>query len=417
MVKKFLKVLFFFLVVLLLIVIFVKNDKKTLIDNHSVTILIEQNLDAENYNNIVVYTLNNINYTRKIFDILNYRLKNLNNTTYGYIDRINILRTLIIINNSLNHNYYNQLEENIIALANKNYLSIDEYISVIDLFNDIVEKDELDLNFLELLVECNFQIINNFIKKYFNDSKNLNSFAYDRLQRTYNNYMHTILKTYKTEKSKSELENKKLRYNLIEKQLKTYNKSNTTAFLIPIIKTTGKTFIYYKLSNLFDKKISTGLKIFGGVDVGTDVYSIYKKVNYTLYADKIHKENRKSYLYMNRFNKIYYFISNLFYNTFYKKDNLFIEYVISNDNKDNIDKIKINGLNEAINKIDNIGRNNIEKTMKKYEDKSFLSFIDNIILKKKNEKNINLENKMIEKHKIYMEKLEVYKNFFMNTCI
>ena len=120
---------------------------------------------------------------------------------------------------------------------------------------------------------------------------------------------------------------------------------------------------------------------------------------------------------MNRFNKIYYFISNLFYNTFYKKDNLFIEYVISNDNKDNIDKIKINGLNEVIDKINNIGKNNIEKTMKKYENKSFLSFLDNIILKKKDEKNINLENKMIEKHKIYMEKLKVYKNFFMNTCI
>ena len=144
MVKKIFKISFSILLVFLLVVVFVKSDKKTFMDNHSVTTIIEQSLDNENYNNIVVYVLNNINYTRKIFDILNYRLKNLNNTTYGYIDRINILRTLIIINNSLNHNYYNQLEENIIALANKkSYLSIDEYISVIDLFNNIIEKNDL----------------------------------------------------------------------------------------------------------------------------------------------------------------------------------------------------------------------------------------------------------------------------------
>lgn len=405
------------LVVLFFVLLFVKNDEKTSLDDSALTLFIDECLTKEEYNSIVVYTLNNINYLTKIFDILNYRLNSLNNTVYGYIDRINILRIMITLNNSINHNYYMLLEKNVIELSNKNYISIDEYVSVVDLFNELLSYEEFDLEFLEILAQKNVQIVDKFIDKYFPNTKNLNSFAYDRYFGAYRNYLNVILKTYRYEKNGVTLEDKKLKYKLVKSKMDIYEKSDAKAFLIPFIKASGKTVLYYKLSSFFDRKISTGIKAVGAVDVGSDAISLYKNINYNLYGDEIHEENRESYLYMNKFNKIYYFLSNLYHKIFSNNDNLFTKYEITCDNKDNIDKIKRNELNRAIRRIDIIGKDNINNTLEKYEDDSFLSFIDDIILKNKKEKNLILKNSLKKKHSFFMEKINIYKNFLQSTCI
>ena len=69
------------------------KDKNIKLDNSPISILINKYLDEEKYNNVIIYSLNNINYINKIFDVLNYRYNNLNNTVYSQIDKVNILKT------------------------------------------------------------------------------------------------------------------------------------------------------------------------------------------------------------------------------------------------------------------------------------------------------------------------------------
>ena len=192
MVKKIILFLFILISIFIITIFLIPKDKEIKIDDSAVSILINKYLDEEKYINVLIYSLNNINYISKIFDVLNYRYNNLNSTIYSQIDKINILKTIIVINNSLNHDFYKKLEQNIIELSNRNYSNIDEYLSVLDLFNNIIKNKELDLDFLELLAYKNTIIINDFIKEYYNDTKSLNSFVYNRYIETYKNYLDIL---------------------------------------------------------------------------------------------------------------------------------------------------------------------------------------------------------------------------------
>ena len=309
MVKKIIITIFTIFFILSISIILMPKDKNIKLDNSPISILINKYLDEEKYNNVIIYSLNNINYINKIFDVLNYRYNNLNNTVYSQIDKVNILKTIITINNSLNHKYYNLLEKNIIELSNKNYRNIDEYFSVIDLFNSIIKSNEMDIDFLELLGYKNTIILNDFIKNYYDNETTVNSFVYDKIKETYNNYLNILEKKYNLDGEKinniNNLKNNELKYAIVKKELNKYKESNSKTFLIPIFKITGKTILYYQFSKLFNKSaISTGISVIGGIDVGTDALSLYKQINYLLYADKIHKNNRLDSIYVTKYDKL-----------------------------------------------------------------------------------------------------------------
>lgn len=424
MVKKIILFLFVLISIFIITIFLIPKNKEIKIDDSAVSILINKYLDEEKYINILIYSLNNINYISKIFDVLNYRYNNLNSTIYSQIDKINILKTIIVINNSLNHDFYKKLEQNIIELSNRNYSNIDEYLSVLDLFNNIIKNKELDLDFLELLAYKNTIIINDFIKEYYNDTKSLNSFVYNRYIETYKNYLDILELKYNIDGDKinniNNLKDNELKYALVKQNINKYKESNTNSLLIPATKITGKTILYYQFSKLFKKSsISTGIKVIGGVDVGTDAFSLYKKINYMLYAEKIHKTNRINSIYMTKYDKLYYYISSIYINIVnsFEKNNVFKNYTITNDNKDNIDKIKTIELNKTIAKISIANKTNIEKTLSKYNEKGFLSFIDDIIIKNKKEKDEALEKDLMKKHQRYINKLKFYQKFLLDTCI
>lgn len=122
---------------------------------------------------------------------------------------------------------------------------------------------------------------------------------------------------------------------------------------------------------------------------------------------------------MTKYDKLYYYISSIYINIVnsFEKNNVFKNYTITNDNKDDIDKIKTIELNKAIARISIANKTNIEKTLSKYNEKSFLSFIDDIIIKNKKEKNEALEEELTKKHQRYINKLKFYQKFLLDTCI
>ena len=122
---------------------------------------------------------------------------------------------------------------------------------------------------------------------------------------------------------------------------------------------------------------------------------------------------------MTKYDKLYYYISSIYINIVnsFEKNNVFKNYTITNDNKDNIDKIKTIELNKTIAKISIANKTNIEKTLSKYNEKGFLSFIDDIIIKNKKEKDEALEKDLMKKHQRYINKLKFYQKFLLDTCI
>ena len=146
--------------------------------------------------------------------------------------------------------------------------------------------------------------------------------------------------------------------------------------MLPVGKIIGKTATYYTISKIFkNKKISTFTALFGLADVGTDTISLGKKINYTLYADKIHKQNRIKAL-DNRINvnitdmiyNIYIYVKNLpvkIYNlfNFFAVDTVGIKYDCKDDNIINkqILFIKETNIKRIIAKIlvDEVEKNNV----------------------------------------------------------
>ena len=73
MVKKIILFLFILISIFIITIFLIPKDKEIKIDDSAVSILINKYLDEEKYINVLIYSLNNINYISKIFDVLNYR--------------------------------------------------------------------------------------------------------------------------------------------------------------------------------------------------------------------------------------------------------------------------------------------------------------------------------------------------------
>lgn len=353
------------------------------VENTTLTSLVEKYIIEENYSGITSYVIENIKSKQEINDILQNKILITKNNTYSYINKAQLLTNLIIIGNNNNIENYKDLQNTIIILSNIDFNNIDEYFSVLNYFILVLKNRYFENDFLELVAESGIKIINNFINNYYGigEKENINSFVVDTYKELYSEYLKILEDKYKLDINKitsiNNLNGGELKYFLAKQEsIKYNNASQITSFMLPVGKIIGKTATYYTISKIFkNKKISTFTALFGLADVGTDAISLGKKINYTLYADKIHTTNRLKAL-DNRINinitdmiyNVYIYIKNLpvkIYNlfNFFAVDTVGIKYDCKDDNIINkqILFIKETNIKRIVAKIlvDEVEKNNV----------------------------------------------------------
>lgn len=401
---------------------FIFNNKRLI--NSPTNILIDKYIYEENYIGIITYTIENPVKTNQIIDIINNKINFRQNNIYHYINKSNLLQVLITLNNDDNNKNYINLEKTIIKISKMNYKNIDEYFSVLNFYIELLQKEDMELDFLELIAENGIKIINDFIKNYYGigEKNNLNSFVIDMYNNLYKYYLRILIKKYNIDNTKilnqNNLSESELKYFLAKKESEKYlNSSSEKAFLIPIGKIIGKGAFYFTISKLFkNKSLSKYTTMFGTADILTDSVALGKKINYSINADDIHKINRNRAL----DNTIDFNITDFIYNIYIYLKNIPIKlYNIINFFNKNINYIKYDMpnsivINDGIKKIKNHNINialaNIK--IKKYEeyDTKVQIFEKDILQKIESKRNeINKQIKNIKKNKIS----ESFNNFIL----
>lgn len=353
------------------------------IKDTTLTSLVEKYVIEENYKGITSYVIDNAKSQQEINNILKNKILITKNNVYSYINKAQLLTTLIITDNKNNTKNYKDLQNTIITLSNINFNNIDEYFSVLNYFIFILKSKYFENDFLELIAESGIKIINNFINNYYGigEKENVNSFVIDTYKDLYREYLKILENKYQIDIAKinniNDLNSGELKYFLAKQESIKYNNvSQLTTFMLPVGKIIGKTTAYYTISKIFkNKTISAFTTLFGLADVGTDAISLGKKINYTLYADKIHTTNRLKAL-DNRINinitdmiyNVYIYIKNLpvkIYNlfNFFAVDTVGIKYDCKDDNIINkqILFIKETNIKRIVAKmlVDEVEKNNV----------------------------------------------------------
>lgn len=269
--------------------------------NEKINLLIDDYINLEKYQNILTYSFNNQNNINDIKNILYNRINNNNTTVYGYIDQIELLKILIILEKDNNRNIknYKKLEKIIIKLSKKKCNTIDEFFSTLNIFHSLTRDKDLDLDFLELLAETNIKIINDFIDYYYGigEKNSIHKFVIDKYKLIYKEYLDILALKYKidvdniTEKNQYEI-----KYKIIKKESGKYINNitnNVNSFFVPVVKIFGKSALYFTLSKSTKGKLSSIAAMVGIADVGTDTINLAKKIDYSLHNEEIHRNCRK----------------------------------------------------------------------------------------------------------------------------
>ncbi|MBO4957050.1 MAG: hypothetical protein J6C50_04415 [Rickettsiales bacterium] len=270
------------------------------VEDASLISLIDEYIIEDTYDDIVSYVINNVKSRKEIINILHNKVLITKNNVYSYINKAQLLTVLITLNDKDNIKNYTDLQNIIVQLSNMDFNNIDEYFSVLNYFIFVLRNKYFENDFLELIAESGIKIINNFINNYYGigEKENINSFVIDTYKDLYKEYLKILENKYKldvnTINNINNLSGSELKYFLAKQEsIKYNNMSQLTTFVLPIGKIIGKTTAYYTISKIFkNKTISAFATLFGLADVGTDTILLGKKINYTLYADKIHITNR-----------------------------------------------------------------------------------------------------------------------------
>ncbi len=262
---------------------------------------------------------------------------------YGNIDKIEMLKTLVLIENNKNYNreYYFDLVNSIKNLSKIKPRTIDGYISRANTFSKLIQENNFDLDFQEKIAEENLKNIKNCIKSNYSlsERKSIDTHLKELKAKALMEYANILAKKYNinpdkfkyiNDNDKSFLtKNEAIYYKSIEKaiELKPDIESTVKSWATPILKITVKGIITYMGTKISNGKTSAIIGTIGAAAIANDIKNEFDKKNYFLNPIKYHKKekNRKENIFVKSFRKIKDNVANAIFYPFNRIKSFFIK--------------------------------------------------------------------------------------------
>ena len=150
----------------------IESNEKIIIKTNEIPDKIEQYLNNENYGLLKAYCIKcskSLKEKEIMLNTLNNQLHYFKDNIYDLIEEFEIRQILMIVNPDKENNC-KKIKEIVKEMNNIVLSDPDEFLSKINKYSEIINKDYFDIDFLEILAEENLKNIKYLLNKFYNGS-------------------------------------------------------------------------------------------------------------------------------------------------------------------------------------------------------------------------------------------------------